>query len=50
MRRFGKKCDTREYMKLASLLQTNIKKGNQPAPGCCLEHEVNGIHLKKEKI
>ena len=45
--RFGKKCDTREYMKLASLLQTNIKR--EPASsGCCWSMRLTN-HLKKKK-
>ncbi|MGN0318773.1 MAG: immunoglobulin-like domain-containing protein [Lachnospira sp.] len=27
--RFGRKCNTKEYLKLASLLQTNVKKGTK---------------------
>ncbi len=47
--RFGKKCDTREYMKLASLLQTNIKKGTSQLR-VLLEHEVNESFEKRKNI
>lgn len=47
--RFGKRCNTREYMKLASLLQTNIKKGTSQLR-CLLEQEVNDAFEKRKNI
>ncbi len=47
--RFGKRCDTREYMKLASLLQTNIKKGTSQLR-LLLEQEVNESFEKRKNM
>ncbi len=47
--RFGKKCDTREYMKLASLLQTNMKKGTKQLR-TLLEQEVNESFEKRKNM
>lgn len=47
--RFGKRCDTREYMKLASLLQTNLRKGTGHIREL-LELEVNEAFEKRKNI
>lgn len=44
---FGKRCDTREYMKLATLLQTNIKKGTKELSNL-LEKKPVTLLKKKE--
>ena len=47
--RFGKRCDTREYMKLASLLQTNLRKGTSHIREL-LEVEVNEAFEKRKNL
>lgn len=46
---FGKRCDTREYMKLATLLQTNIKKGTKEL-GNLLEREAYDAFEKRKNM
>ena len=46
---FGKRCDTREYMKLATLLQTNIKKGTKELSNL-LEKEACDAFEKRKNM
>ncbi len=46
---FGKRCDTREYMKLATLLQTNIKKGTKELSNL-LEKEAYDAFEKRKNM
>lgn len=46
---FGKRCNTREYMKLASLLQTNIKKGTRELRRL-LENEAYDAFEKRKNM
>lgn len=44
---FGHRCQTREYLKLASLLQTNIKKGTKELKNYYIRNPM--MHLNKER-
>jgi len=44
---FGKSCDTKEYMKLATLLQTNIKKGTRELRRLLEEEAENAFEQRK---
>ena len=46
---FGRRCNTREYMKLASLLQTNIKKGTRELRRL-LENEAYDAFEKRKNM
>ena len=46
---FGKRCDTREYMKLVALLQTNIRKGTKELR-CLLEEEAADAFEKRKNM
>ena len=44
---FGKRCDTREYMKLAALLQTNIRKGTKELRRLLEEETADAFEKRK---
>ena len=44
---FGKRCDTREYMKLAALLQTNIRKGTKELRRLLEEEAADAFEKRK---
>lgn len=44
---FGKRCDTREYMKLAALLQTNIRKGTKELRRLLEEETTDAFEKRK---
>lgn len=46
---FGKRCDTREYMKLATLLQTNIRRGTKELSSL-LEKEAEDAFEKRKNM
>lgn len=45
---FGRRCDTKEYLKLASLLQTNIKKGTKELRKLLEEEAENAFEQRKQ--
>lgn len=44
---FGKRCDTREYIKLAALLQTNIRKGTKELRRLLEEEAADAFEKRK---
>lgn len=45
--RFGRRCDIKEYLKLASLLQTNLKKGTRELTGLLQQESLEAFELRK---